>query len=85
MQRLPTVQETGPRHIWQRRFYDFNVWTEKKRIEKIRYMHDNPVKRGLVEEPEQWVWSSFRQYFLGERGPVVINDWDVLKMKIRAG
>ena len=34
--------------IWQRRFYDFNVWTERKRIEKLRYMHRNPVKRGLV-------------------------------------
>jgi putative transposase len=34
--------------IWQRRFYDFNVWTERKRVEKLRYMHRNPVKRGLV-------------------------------------
>jgi len=32
--------------VWQRRFYDFNVWTEQKRIEKLRYMHRNPVKRG---------------------------------------
>ena len=31
--------------IWRRRFYDFNVWTERKRIEKLRYMHRNPVKR----------------------------------------
>ena len=23
-------------HVWQRRFYDFNVWSEKKRIEKLR-------------------------------------------------
>jgi hypothetical protein len=37
--------------IWQRRFYDFNVWTEGKRIEKLSYMHQNPVKRGLVVEP----------------------------------
>jgi putative transposase len=84
VQRSPVV-ESGPRHFWQRRFYDFNVWTEKKRVEKLRYMHCNPVKRGLVEEPEQWAWSSFRQYLYGERGPVVINQWDVLKMKIRAG
>jgi putative transposase len=48
-----------PRHIWQRRFYDFNVWTEHKRIEKLRYMHRNPVKRGLVERPEQWGWAVF--------------------------
>jgi putative transposase len=70
--------------VWQRRFYDFNVWTEHKRIEKLRYMHRNPVKRGLVEEPDQWVWSSFRSYAYGEVGPVRINQCDVLKMKVRA-
>src|SRR6184192_294482 len=32
----------------------------RKRVEKLRYMHRNPVKRGLVESPEQWAWSSFR-------------------------
>jgi putative transposase len=30
-------------HVWQRRFYDFNVWSERKRVEKLRYMHRNPV------------------------------------------
>jgi putative transposase len=38
----------APQHICQKRFYDFNVWRERKRIEKLRYMHRNPVKRGLV-------------------------------------
>jgi len=71
-------------HIWQRRFYDFNVWTERKRVEKLRYIHENPVKRGLVEKPEDWRWSSFRAYAYGEIGPVRINDWRVLKMKVRA-
>jgi len=72
-----------PQHVWQKRFYDFNVWTERKRIEKLRYMHRNPVKRGLVESPELWKWSSFRAYILGDVGPVKVNDWSVLKMKIR--
>jgi putative transposase len=65
-------------------FYDFNVWTEQKRIEKLRYMHRNPVKRGVVAEPDQWAWSSFRSYAYGETGPVAINRWEVLKMKVRA-
>jgi putative transposase len=51
----------------------FNVWTTRKRIEKVRYMHRNPVKRGLVESPEQWRWSSYRHYLLGETGPVKVN------------
>ena len=72
-----------PRHIWQRRFYDFNVWTDHKRIEKLRYIHRNPVKRGLVAAPEDWAWSSFRAYAFGEVGRVRVNDWDVLKMKVR--
>jgi hypothetical protein len=46
-------------------------------------MHRNPVKRGLVESPELWRWSSFRAYALGEAGPVRINQWEVLKMKVR--
>ena len=41
--------ETSPKHVWQARFFDFNVWTERKRIEKLRYIHRNPVKRGLVD------------------------------------
>ena len=34
-----------PEHFWQARYYDFNVRTAKKRIEKLRYIHRNPVKR----------------------------------------
>ena len=68
--------------FWMARFYDFNVWTEKKRIEKLRYIHRNPVVRGLVAAPEQWRWSSFRWYSSGEAGPVRINDTDILVMTI---
>ena len=46
--------------FWQRRFYDFNVWSHKKKMEKLEYMHLNPVKRGLVSSPRDWVWSSYR-------------------------
>ena len=46
-------------------------------------MHRNPVKRGLVESPEQWEWSSFRFYMLGEAGPVRVYDTDILIMRVR--
>jgi REP-associated tyrosine transposase len=62
-----------PQRFWQARFYDFNVWTEKKRNEKLRYMHRNPVKRGLVKSPEEWRWSSYCHYAFGERGVVLLN------------
>ncbi len=75
--------QVTPRRFWQARFYDFNVWTERKRIEKLRYIHRNPVTRGLVTSPEQWRWSSFRWYCCGEAGPVRINDTEILVMRIR--
>jgi hypothetical protein len=53
-QRNLFADEPQRRAFWQARFYDFNVWTTKKRVEKLRYMHRNPVKYGLVEAPEQW-------------------------------
>ena len=73
------------RAFWQARFYGFNVWTTRKRVEKLRYMHRNPVKRGLVESPEQWRWSSYRFYLLGESGAVRINEgWGKISFGDRA-
>lgn len=73
-------------HIWQKRFYDFNVWSERKRTEKLRYIHRNPVRRGLVSEPDQWRWSSYRSYAYGEVGLGRVNcqEWKLeIKMGVR--
>ncbi len=59
--------------FWQRRFHDFNVWSEKKRIEKLKYMHGNPVKRGLVKDPKDWPWSSYSFYERGKQGMIRID------------
>ena len=59
--------------FWQSRCYDFNVWSERKFIEKLRYIHRNPVKRGLVARPEDWPWSSFLHYATGQAGVVEIE------------
>ena len=69
----------GKERIWQKRFYDFNVWSALKQTEKLKYMHRNPVKRGLVERPEQWPWSSFRAYLYGETRPVRVRfqEWSL--------
>ena len=50
----PTVHSESQFRVWQRRFYPFGVYSEKKRLEKLNYMHGNPVKCGLVASPEQW-------------------------------
>jgi putative transposase len=65
-------------HFWQKRFYDFNVYSERKRIEKLKYMHRNPVKRGLVGAPEEWQWSSFRFYYLDEPGLLTVTKFEDL-------
>jgi len=73
--KLSVAVQRRERPFWQRRYYDFNVFTEKKRIEKLRYMHRNPVVRGLVAKPEDWVWSSFRHYATGLEGTVEIESF----------
>jgi putative transposase len=70
----------GP--VWQKRFYDFNVCTDRKRGEKLRYMHRNPVKRGLVQSPDEWDGSSFRTYWNGEKG---LGEVEPCPWKIKVG
>ena len=67
------LKKRGTPQFGQRRYYDFNVWSEDKRVEKLRYIHRNPVRRGLVEAPELWRWSSFRHYATGEIATVEIE------------
>ncbi|MGH9440276.1 MAG: REP-associated tyrosine transposase [Terriglobia bacterium] len=62
----PTVHDESHYRLWQRRFYPFNVFSEKKFQEKLDYMHNNPVVRGLVSSPGDWPWSSWRFYYLGD-------------------
>jgi putative transposase len=64
----------GPREkFWQERYYDSNIHGESARSEVIRYIHRNPVVRGLVERPEDWPWSTFRHYASGVKGTVEIE------------
>ncbi|HTW56631.1 MAG TPA: transposase [Terriglobales bacterium] len=71
--------------FWQERYYDFNVWSERKFVEKLRYLHRNPVARGLAAKPEDWPWSSFRHYATGEMGPVEIESQGTARRRERAG
>ena len=67
-----SVQQRRTR-FWQKRHYDLNVYTDDKRLEKLRYIHRNPVTRGLVAQPEDWKWSSFRHWKTAGRGTVTIG------------
>jgi putative transposase len=72
---MSVAAQSRERPFWQRRHYDFNVCSEKKRIEKLLYIHRNPVVRGLAARPEDWEWSSFRHYAIGREGTVEIESF----------
>ncbi len=73
-------------HFWQKRYYDFNVRNYRQFVEKLRYIHRNPVKRDLCERPEDWEWSSFRQYATGCDGRVEIEcEWTGRRRERAAG
>lgn len=57
--------------------------SEGERSEKILYVHQNPVARGLVAEPGGWEWSSYRHYATGERGVVEIeSEWTAARREL---
>jgi putative transposase len=58
--------EAELRRFWQRRYYDFNVYSRKKLLEKLEYMHANPVEERLVRHPRDWPWSSWSFYTTGQ-------------------
>lgn len=67
------LRVTQRQPFWYTRYYDFNVWPDRKRVEKLRYLHRNPVRRGLAVRPEDWPWSSFLYYATGAAGLVMIG------------
>jgi putative transposase len=73
--KLSVARRDGRSPFWQARYYDFNVWSAAKNAEKLHYIHQNPVRRGLVTEPSDWKWSSFYHYQTGAEGPVEIESF----------
>ena len=60
--------------FWQRGGgYDRNICSVDEVYEKIHYIHKNPVRRGLVNHPEDWLWSSFRAHEKGVEEPISID------------
>jgi putative transposase len=77
---------SGGDHFWQKRYYDFNIRDYKQFVEKLRYIHRNPVNRELCARPEDWEWSSFRHYATGCEGRVQIeSEWTARGRERAAG
>jgi putative transposase len=56
-----TKYEYSP--VWQKEYYESAIRDEKDFIQKLNYMHNNPVKGGLVNSAEEYEFSSYHQYY----------------------
>ena len=56
----------GSFKLWQPGFYDFNIFSNEKLLEKLDYIHSNPVRAGFVLSPRDYKWSSYEEYFKEE-------------------
>ena len=68
-----TVHHRAHYRVWNRRGYDMNIWSDQKQNEKIDYIHNNPVARGLVSHPGDWPWSSWRFYYREDRSLLAMD------------
>jgi len=64
--------------LWMERFDDLVIENDKTLQIKIDYIHNNPVKAGFVDQPEQWKYSSARNYILGDHSLMSVSiDWEI--------
>lgn len=54
--------------VWMREYWDRFIRNEKHFVATVNYIHQNPVKAGLVSHPEDWPWSSAKEYQEAELG-----------------
>jgi putative transposase len=71
-------RETGrsANKVWQDSYWDVNIYTERFLRQKLNYIHRNPVRAALVEEPEDYVYSSYRNYVFDEEWLIQVDrEW----------
>ena len=59
--------------VWQETFRSEVIYTEKFLMQKLDYLHQNPVRRNLVENAVDWQYSSAKFYYLGKVGNIKID------------
>jgi len=71
---LATGRPDRPYRFWQDGGgYDRNIRSGEELTDVLGYIHNNPVKRGLVSLPEDWAWSSARDWAGRNAGPIPID------------
>ena len=66
-------KERGQNKIWQEGYHPVAIKSKAFFDEKLAYIHYNPVKKGFVEQPEHWKYSSAHNYLLGDDSLIVID------------
>ncbi len=68
-------RETGRSNnkVWQDSYWDENVYTERFLRQKLNYIHRNPIRSGLVEQPANYAYSSFQNYEFGQEWLIEID------------
>jgi len=59
--------------VWKEQARAVGITSAEVLKTKVEYVHGNPVRRGLVENPRDWPWSSCRSYFLGDDQPLGVD------------
>ena len=61
--------------VWTtlRKYYAFQIYSRQKLEENLNYIHQNPVRAGLVDHAADWRWSSARYYEAGRTVGVPIS------------
>jgi REP element-mobilizing transposase RayT len=61
------------RKLWMKRFDDEIIRNYEMFLAKLEYIHQNPVKAGLVSKPEEFKYSSARNYAFGDHSVLEVN------------
>jgi REP element-mobilizing transposase RayT len=59
--------------LWQKDFYEHTIRNKEDFREKLNYIHNNPIKAGLVEKLEDYKYSSYRNYYLNDNSIIYID------------
>ncbi len=59
--------------VWQEGYHPELIESDGMLRQKMEYIHNNPVKRGLVAAPEHWLYSSARNYLVGDSSVIELD------------
>ena len=68
-------KQTSAHQIWQEGVHPQSITTDEMMLQKLEYLHNNPVKRGLVPSPEHWRYSSAHEWLPGAIPVIRVDPW----------